>query len=135
MPIPKNYPLEAFSPKFPDLLLRAARGEDITIPCKSASEAYRLQHMLHNYRIRARETFGDAAPEKWRPLFTAVVGLQKDATGKKSIVHIYSRHDEFKELFANIKPNPNDTIPPDREDPLAEFDVPTPSAKPEGSGT
>lgn len=134
MPIPKNYPLEAFSPRFPELLLRGARGEDFVIPCKSASEAYRLQHMLHNYRARARQTFGDAEPEKWRPLFAAVVGLVRDEHGKKSIVHIFSRHREFGDLLDNIP----STTPPDSplvtDDPLAEFD-PQPEAKPEGSGT
>jgi len=93
--------------------------------------------MLHNYRIRARQTFGDDAPEKWRPLFAAVVGLMRDASGKKTKVHIYSRHNEFSDLLDSIPAAPAEPDDAQREDPLAEFEPTngTPDdGKPEGSG-
>lgn len=130
MPLPRNYPLEAFNPRFPELLLRGARGEDFTIQCNSASEAYRLQHMLHSYRNRARQQFKDE-PERWRPLFTAVVGLAKDDNGKKTRVRIFSRHNEFKDILdAAVGPTVPELDEKPRPDPLDEFFT----AKPEGSG-
>lgn len=102
MPIPKNYPLESFDPRFRDILLRGARGEDFTIPCRTRAEAYRLQHMLNAYRARAKATFGDAKPDEWKPLFTCAIGLRKDASGRQTIVHIYSRHKEFEDVLANL---------------------------------
>jgi hypothetical protein len=133
MPIPTDYPLESFDPRFEQMLLRGARGEDFTVRCKTSSEAHRLQHMLHSFRARAQKKFGDSAPEKWKPLYTAVVGLMKDENGKRTLVHIYSRHNEFDHILDAVMGR-NDTpiITPDN-DPLAEFD-PQPTAKSEGSG-
>jgi hypothetical protein len=128
MPIPKNYPIESFDPRFPELLLRGGRGEDFTIQCRTSSEAYRLQHMLHSYRSRARQEFANE-PEKWRPLFVAVVGLERDEKGKKTRVHIFSRHNEFDALFSGVIDSPSTQL---AADPLEEFDPTT--AKPEGSG-
>lgn len=125
MPIPKNYPIESFDPRFPELLLRGGRGEDFTIQCRSSAEAHRLQHLLHSYRNRARTEFTEQ-PERWRPLFIAVVGLEKDEKGRKTRVHIFSRHHEFSALLDGIAPVNNEPL---ADDPLAEFD-----AKPEGSG-
>lgn len=122
MPIPKNYPLESFDPRFEQLLLRGARGEDFVIPCESTSQATRLQHMLLSYRHRAKQQFGDEQREKWQPLFTAAIGLQKDAAGKKTIVHIYSRHAEFGSVLNNIMPS-SAVAPALDSDPLADFPV------------
>lgn len=133
MTSPKDYPLESSSPHFENILLRGARGEDFTIQCRSVSEAHRLQHMLHSFRHRARKYHGEDS-ERWRPLYIAVVGLMKDENGKRTIVHVYSRHDEFKEildpLFPESAPSLDQTS--DRTDPLDEF-FPN-NAKPEGSG-
>lgn len=129
MPIPKDYPLESFDPRFEELLLRGARGEDFTIMCKSAAQAFRLQHMLHNYRHRAKKHYGDEQPERWKSLFAAAVGILKDEYGRKTIVHIYSRRNEFNDLLDNIiSPSALD-LP---EDPLDEFEPQ--NGKPEGSG-
>lgn len=126
MPIPKNYPLESFDPRFEQILLRGSRGEDFTIPCRTRAEAYRLQHMLNAYRSRCRAELPDQ-PDKWKPMFTAAVGLLKDDKGQKTIVRVYSRHNEFGDLLDNIVEKPAE-LP---SDPLAEFE---PVAKPEGSG-
>lgn len=126
MPIPKNYPLESFDPRFKELLLRGARGEDFTIDCGTRSKAYRLQHMLNAYRARAKITFGDAKPDEWKPLFTCAIGLLKGPTGQKTIVHIYSRHMEFDDVLGSVKPS--EPLAPERlsHDPLEEFDVEPP---------
>ena len=133
MPIPKNFPLESYDPRFEQLLLRGARGEDIKIQCRSKSKAYRLQHMLHSYRHRARDHFKDSAPERWQPLFTTCIGLMRDDNGQKTILHIYSRHSEFDDTLNSIAGTNDAPIITEANDPLAEFD-PQPTAKSEGSG-
>lgn len=108
MPIPKNYPLESFDPRFKDILLRGARGEDFMIPCRTRAEAYRLQHMLNAYRQRAKVHFGEAQPDEWRPLFICAIGIRK--RGADYSVHIYSRHKEFEDVLSNIQPSPDSTL-------------------------
>lgn len=126
MPIPKSYPLESFDPRFKELLLRGARGEDFTIQCRTRAEAYRLQHMLNAYRARAKTTFGEAKPDEWKPLFICAIGLEKGSTGEKTIVHIYSRHKEFEDVLSSVKPGAPLTEPVLSSDPLAEFDASEP---------
>lgn len=117
MPIPKNYPLESFDPRFKDILLRGARGEDFLIPCRSRAEAYRLQHMLNAYRQRAKQHFGDIQPDEWRPLFICAIGIvQKNATYS---VHIYSRHKEFEDVLSSIAPSATTVL---AHDPLDDID-------------
>jgi hypothetical protein len=119
MPFPKDYPLESFDPRFRELLARGARGENFTIQCKSESQAHRLQHMLHSFRNKAKQYFGDEAPEHWKPLYLAVVARIRDEHGKKTIVHIFSRQDEFGQILGEALPDAP-TAP--SSDPLAEFE-------------
>ena len=131
MTIPKDYPLESFDPRFIEILKRGARGDDFTIQCQNENEAVRLQHMLHSYRARAKKYYGDEHQDMWRPLYIAIITRVRDKDGKKTLLHIRSRHNEFASTLASILP---DYEPPSLStDPLAEF-FSDDKAKPEGSG-
>ena len=85
-------PLQAFDPRYREILLRGSR-EKFEIPCGTDSRAHRFQMMLCQYRSRMRKRHGDEAPEMWQPLYDCVVGKKpKD----HSILVLYPRHDRVR---------------------------------------
>lgn len=105
MTLPKTkFPIESFGPELMEVLKRAGRGEEITIPFPTRSLAKRFQMRLHMLRQRMRE---ESHPE-WKIVMRARTSLRADdlspvGKNKPATVTIYPHDAEFSEALTKAE--------------------------------
>jgi hypothetical protein len=127
MTLPKTRePLESFGPELLEILLRAAKGESITLSFPTAKMAHTFRRRLYTLRRR----LADERPEEYKIVCRAEVGpvTQPDEEGKlgplkPATVTLRLKDSEFKEIIAEAKTEKGPITAPALEaDPIADLE-------------
>lgn len=121
-------PLESFGPELLEIMLRAAKGESITLTFPTAKQAHTFRRRLYTLRRRLQ----DDRPEVYAQVCRCEVGAPKQAENNQgpirpATITLRLKDSEFSAVIAAAKteegPIRGAELPSATSDPLADLEI------------
>lgn len=121
-------PLESFGPELVEIMLRAAKGERITLTFPTAKQAHTFRRRLYTLRRRLQ----DDRPDVYAIVCRCEVGVPKQAENNQgpirpATITLRVKDSEFSEVIKNAKtehgPISGAELPSATSDPLADLEA------------